>query len=59
MKISAKLRTGYIFSAAIVIFAGIFIYTSFKEMLIKNRELKYVDTISHNVFELYVLANEY
>ncbi|CAB1075372.1 hypothetical protein D1AOALGA4SA_3192 [Olavius algarvensis Delta 1 endosymbiont] len=59
MKISAKLRTGYIFSAAIVIFAGIFIYISFKEMLIKNRELKYVDTISHNVVELNILANEY
>jgi|GEM_PF-3239537 hypothetical protein len=39
MKISTKLRIGYIFSAIIVILAGVFIYSSFQQMLIKGREL--------------------
>lgn len=59
MRISTKLRIGYILSAVIVIFAGVIIYISFKQMRIKSREFEFVDTISQNVVELNILGNEY
>ena len=59
MKITTRLRIGYILSAVIVILAGVIIYVSFTQMRIKSRELEFVDAISQNVFELSILSNEY
>ena len=59
MRISTKLKVGYMFSAFIVIFAGIIIYTSFKQMQSSSRELKFVDTITAGLFELNIAGNEF
>ena len=59
MKISTKLRIGYLFSAFIVILAGVIIYISFKQMHITGINLKLVGTLEQNVFELNILGDEY
>ena len=59
MRISTKLRIGYLFSAFIVIFAGVIIYTSFKQMHTTSINLKRVDTIQQGVFELNILGDEF
>jgi PAS domain S-box-containing protein len=59
MKISTKLRIGYLFSAFIVILAGVIIYISFKQMHITGINLKLVDTLEQDVFELNILGDEY
>ncbi len=59
MRISTKLRIGYLFSAFIVILAGAIIYTSFKQMHITGINLKLVDTIQQGVFELNIVGDEF
>jgi PAS domain S-box-containing protein len=59
MRISTKLRIGYLFSAFIVIFAGAIIYTSFKQMHATSLNLKLVDTIQQGVFELNIVGDEF
>ena len=59
MRISTKLRIGYLFSAFIVILAGAIIYTSFKQMHITGINLKLVDTIQQSVFELNIIGDEF
>ena len=59
MRISTKLRIGYLFSAFIVIFAGAIIYTSFNQMHTASVNLKLVDTIQQGVFELNIVGDEF
>lgn len=59
MKISTKLQIGYLFSAFIVILAGVIIYISFKQIHNTGINLKLVDTLEHDVFELNILGDEY
>jgi hypothetical protein len=59
MRISTKLRIGYIFSALIVIFAGAIIYLAIHQMDITGRHLKYANTITQSVFELNIFGNEF
>ena len=59
MRISTKLRIGYIFSAFIVVLAGVIIFLSFKQIHIANSELRFVDNVTQSVLELYIASNEY
>jgi PAS domain S-box-containing protein len=59
MRISTKLRIGYLSSAFIVIFAGAIIYISFKQMHTTSINLKRVDTIQQGVFELNIVGDEF
>jgi len=59
MRISTKLRTGYIFSALVVILAGIIIIVSFKQLHNAAGELRFVDTIMQSVFELNLAGHEF
>jgi PAS domain S-box-containing protein len=59
MRIGTKLRIGYLFSTFIVIFAGVIIYISFKQMHITSINLKLVDTIQQGVFELNIVGDEF
>jgi PAS domain S-box-containing protein len=59
MRISTKLRIGYLFSAFIVIFAGVIIYISFKQMHITSINLKLVDTIQQGISELNIVGEEF
>ena len=59
MRISTKLRIGYLFSAFIVIIAGIIIYTSFKQMHITGNNLRLVGAIQQSIFELNIVGDEF
>jgi len=59
MRISTKLRVGYLFSAFIVIFAGSIIFLSFKKTRSTSRKLKLVEAITQGVFELNLLGSEF
>ena len=59
MRISTKLRIGYIFSAIVVILAGTIIIVSFKQLHNAAGELRFVDTIMQSVFELNLAGHEF
>ena len=59
MRISTKLRVGYIFSALVVILAGAIIIASFKQLHNAARELRVIDTVMQGVFELDLAGHEF
>ena len=59
MRISTKLRVGYIFSALVVILAGAIIIASFKQLHNSAKELRVIDTVMQGVFELNLAGHEF
>ena len=59
MRISTKLRIGYIFSALVIILAGAIIIASFKQLHDAAGELRVVDTVMQSVFELNLAGHEF